>query len=706
MTATRVQQFVALVDERSGTPARRSHGDGYQCHCPAHDDSQASLSVRGGMDGRVLIHCHAGCSPESIVAALGLHMRDLMPPDPGSGVPGLPTASLRTSRVSVLAHLARQPASGGSAGQRSYASEQAAIAALSTTCGQPSHVYRYNDSNGAVIGSVLRWEAATFDGGSRRKRFVPIKQEGNVWSVGAPPAPRPLFNLPRIIESDLATDRVYFVEGEKCVELLAEAGLVATTTMGGSSAPQLTDLGPLAGRNIVLVPDNDDAGCKYAQAILSRLFALSPTPIVRVVELPDLPPKGDAVDFQANRSLSPPALAAELERLAVACVPLASPPPLESTPIMNQSSNNTADHLTVEVKPVVESLGARPRRAISWLWPGRIPFGKITLLAGDPGLGKSVLMLDVAARLSRGLPMPTTPGEPHERPLPPEPASTLLLSAEDDLDDTIAPRFVAAGGALDRLRALSGVYWREGLARTRQTGHFQLDRHLEALAAAIGELDRCRLVVIDPVSAYLGRLDTHRNSEVRNVLAPLGELAAETGVAVVLVTHLNKQTQGPTIYRSMGSLAFAAVARSVLSVVQDPHTNDGRVCAPVKSNLGPAVPPIAYRVVADSVNGSTESADGAPHVVWDEERLIPFSIDWLVADNEQAAQGSTSVSEAAEWLREALAGGPRPSADLKADAEAAGIASRTLWRAKAALRVLARQVKNGDSHHHLWEMPT
>jgi len=202
-------------------------------------------------------------------------------------------------------------------------------------------------------------------------------------------------------------------------------------------------------------------------------------------------------------------------------------------------------------QPEVIRLADVSPEQVEWLWPGRIAVGKLTVLAGNPGLGKSLATLDIAARVSVGKCWPDNRWE--QQPI----GGVVLLSAEDDLGDTIRPRLDAHGADVTRIVALKSIKGADGAGDYNRL--FDLSRDLEHLRAAIGTVENCRLIVVDPISAYLGKTDSHKNSDVRGVLSPLADLAAETRVAILAVSHLRKG-EGAAIYRTMGSLAFVAAA--------------------------------------------------------------------------------------------------------------------------------------------------
>lgn len=255
---------------------------------------------------------------------------------------------------------------------------------------------------------------------------------------------------------------------------------------------------------------------------------------------------------------------------------------------------------------------------IRWLWRGKLALGKVSLLAGDPGLGKSLVSLAVAAAVTRGAPWPVNGTRAPE-------GEVVLLSAEDDVADTIRPRLEAAGADVGRVHVLTMVRDLDPDGRPFSRG-FSLRRDLKLLDASLAERPSVRLVAVDPISAYLGDIDSHNNADVRGLLAPLAELAARHRVAVLCVSHLNKGG-GPAMYRTNGSLAFVAAARAAFMVTRDQADPARRLMLPLKNNLAPDVDGLAY---------SVQTAENeAPVVVWEpeavtvtaEEALAPAGTD-------------------------------------------------------------------------------
>ena len=334
-------------------------------------------------------------------------------------------------------------------------------------------------------------------------------------------------------------------------------------------------------------------------------------------------------------------------------------------------------------------------RPLQWLWRGVFPLGKLSLIAGDPGLGKSLLTIDFAARVSTGSPWPD--GSDNSQ------GSAIILSAEDDAEDTIRPRLDAAGANVYNVFYLEAIkeQIRKGVERNRQ---FNLERDLRRLDETIKATKYVRLVIIDPISAYLGDADSHVNAQVRSLLAPLSELASARHIAVIAVNHLNK-SGGPAIYRTMGSLAFTAAARSVWAVGREKTDQEGDEAAqsteklmflPVKNNLAPNSGGFRYKV--DSLDNQV------PRIVWDPER-IKADIDSILTSQPNVL-GGESNADALEWLGVLLKNGPLATRDLKAvfDRDKPGFSWRTLRRAKDKLGVKCHN-KGEFGGPWFWELP-
>ncbi len=335
-------------------------------------------------------------------------------------------------------------------------------------------------------------------------------------------------------------------------------------------------------------------------------------------------------------------------------------PPVVKIPIARASSRLKTVCLA-DVEP----------QAIDWLWPEKIARGKITMISGDPGLGKSLLTVALASAVSVGARWPVTGGN---APC----GSVIMLSDEDSVADTIRPRLDAAGADCSKVHALQMVEEISDHGEITERS-FSLAKDVERLSEVVERLGDVALIQIDPISAYMAGTDTHKNSDVRGLLSPLSALAERFNVAVVIVTHLNKGS-GSAIYRSVGSIAFTAAARSVIGVSKDRDDATRRLVLPIKNNLGRDTSGMAYRI--------EEASNGAPVLMWEPD-AVDIDINEILnapPDEEQWAR-----NEVADWLRDELSNGPVPSGDIKKRSNAVGHSWRTVERVKRDLKIASKK---------------
>ena len=305
---------------------------------------------------------------------------------------------------------------------------------------------------------------------------------------------------------------------------------------------------------------------------------------------------------------------------------------------------------------------------VDWLWFGRLPLGKIVLLDGDPSVGKSTTAVDCAARVSTGRAWPD--GAPNRV------GAVLLLSAEDGLADTIRPRLDAASGDPSKVHALTEIRYvgEDGKQQSRPVTLADLEEieHAVRKVAAV-------LVVIDVLMAFLpGRVDSHRDQDVRGVLSGLAAMAERTSCCVLLLRHLNKSAGGAAMYRGGGSIGIIGAARVGLLAAIDPEDAERRVLAGIKSNLAPVPAALAYQLVDSPEHGCAR-------VEWlGTSQHSAGSLLSAPADDER-----TERDEASRFLIDYLTenGGEASPADVKKAASAAGISVRTIERTRSGAGV-------------------
>jgi hypothetical protein len=331
-------------------------------------------------------------------------------------------------------------------------------------------------------------------------------------------------------------------------------------------------------------------------------------------------------------------------------------------------------------------------KSIEWLWPDRFAVGKLGILAGLPDEGKGQIFAYIAAMITTGGPWPCDEGYAPK-------GNVVLLTAEDDLSDTVLPRLAAAGADLARVHIVRMVK----CAATQKERMFSLITDLEKLRRLIEKIGNVKLVQIDPVSAYMGvkQIDSFRTNDVRSVLGPIVEMAADMRVTFLGIMHFNKKTDVTNaLLRISDSLAYGAAARHVYAVIND-NENKRKLFVKAKNNLAAHdQQSLAYQFHAKVVGYDEDLKRDivAPFVEWAPEPVDVTSSEAMEAAVSSAAPAARD--EAKRFLSEYLSGGPMPCKDIEEAAAANGVSRRTLYRIKAELQVVSR--RNGYGHDGVW----
>lgn len=329
-------------------------------------------------------------------------------------------------------------------------------------------------------------------------------------------------------------------------------------------------------------------------------------------------------------------------------------------------------------RPIVKRLCDIEPETIQWEWPGVLVRGGLNGIVGDPGQGKSLCTIDLAARVSTGSGWPDNPTQPFA------PGGVLFATAEDALASVVRPRLDAAGADRARVHALDAVAVR-GEDGTPIELAYELSDH-QILEAAIDETPECRLVIIDPVSAFMGAADSNSNSEMRALLRPLAKMAERRNLCIVLVSHLRK-SEGRALHRALGSIGFMAACRVAWGITRDDQDDDEhrRIMVPLKNNYAPDRRGLAFRIVPPS-------AGQHPSLAWEPGRIIVDADSLMNGGKGRPGPHPEEHDRACHWLRATPLDGPRPMRELVSEADVReGISKRTLDRAKKTLGVLSFQ---------------
>jgi len=438
--------------------------------------------------------------------------------------------------------------------------------------------YSYLDEHGRLAYQTVRYEPKDFI--QRRP------DETGKWIYNLQGVTRIPYRLPDLLKAPL-DELTYIFEGEKAADAAAHLGVVATTNVGGALNWTESCNKYFKGRHVVILPDHDDKGRDHANKVAKQLAGIAAS--VRIVELADLPEKGDIVEWIAAGGTR--------EKLEALCTPL-------KRKFLYAS----------EVQP----------EPIDYLWTKRLAKGMFSLLAGDPGVGKSVLCATIAAETTKGSRLPDGKAV--------APGGVIIMAPEDSPEHTIIPRLKAAGADLSKIILLSDVpdFDSEGNPYNRPIS-FPEDAAI--LEEAMIEC-KASLAIIDPVLAMVnGKFDTHKDQESRMALSRVLAVAKHQHCAILGVFHLNKAQNGNALYRSTASIAFIAMARIGLFLVPDPdNPENGRVLVNHKNNLAAKATSLCFSI--------EQTPDEMAYIEWNgasthsEQELL----GGMIADNPKSEQ--------------------------------------------------------------------
>jgi hypothetical protein len=344
------------------------------------------------------------------------------------------------------------------------------------------------------------------------------------------------------------------------------------------------------------------------------------------------------------------------------------------------------DNLTTALVADLEMCG------LDWLWPGRFARGKIGLIAGLPDMGKGQIAAFITAAVTAALELPCDEGAAPQ-------GNVIWFNAEDGASDTIKPRLIAAGADISRVHIVKGA--RVG----GEDKTFSLVTDLQLLRKAIKRIGNVVLVIIDPMSAYLGvgKVDGRSATDVRGVLTPLKDMAEELHIAVIGIAHFNKKDDiKSALLRVSDSIAYVAAARHVYAVLDDPEDKNSKLFVKAKNNLARDTKALRYGMGVKTVGHDKKlGVDiNAPYIIWH-----PQHVEITANEAMQAATGQTAKREAREFLLDRLEAGPVKADDLFEEAEQNGISKSTLKRAKKDLEIKSQKQRGGMEGAWVWELP-
>jgi hypothetical protein len=553
-------------------------------------------------------------------------------------------------------------------------------------------VYDYRDAD-----HTLLWQKLKNSPGSPNK-FTQRRPNGHgewVWEGVRKDLPSVLYRLPEVNEAIKAGKEIIIVEGEKDADNMWKLGIPATCNPDGAAGAgvkpkwRVEHSEQLRGADIVIMGDHDTPG--YAHQEVTARLSVGIARRVRTLRLadhwPECPEGGDVSDW----------LKAGHTKEELLALLTGAPKYVPSEDLGPGTPDDGGHHERGNWELVAVKMSTIPAKKIIWLWQWRIAIGKLTTFAGLPDTNKSTTALDLAARVSRGDVLPAGEGQ---APL----GNVIILSSEDDPADTIRPRLEVMGADLERIHFITMVKEKGGKGKRG----FDLTQDIERLERLIQEIGNVVLIIVDPMSAYMGKpgkLDSYRTSDVRAVLSPLGEMAGRCGVAIVGVDHLNKTAGLKALLRIAGSIAFAAAPRSLIIFVRDEEEADRRLFLPAKNNNAPEEfkKGLAFRIVKRVAPAPVSEV--MPAIQWENEPIHITADEALAAASMKADGRKSETAEAwKHFLQEMLRDGPRMLVDIAAEAKRRGLdpTSKSQRTAKEKLNIWS--VKKGAGGWE-WGLP-
>ena len=606
--------------------------------CPFHEDRHASLSVNRDQG---VWNCQAGCG--------------------GGGI---------LDFEERFSHCDRDTA-------RKNVNELLGAVVFGSNGKKPIAVYTYTDARGKLIFEKYRYHPKDFrlcrkDDAGRR-----------IWNLDGIEE-KPLYRLPELL---ISKDAV-IVEGEKDADNLTDAlkkldlkgGRVAVTTNfeGAGPGKWSRSYSPyFAGKDVVILPDNDDAGRARGEEIAASIYPYAAG--IKVVMLSDLPEKGDVSNYLESHTVQD--LIAEVKKQKRAWSPPLASAAKQTTPATVASEHprerkKSATHKVANWQTCAE---VKPENLV-FLWPQRVPLKFGTAFLGDPDMGKSLMSLDLMARLSRGKPFLDGAENPHGV------VESILLSTEDDANAIIVPRLMVAGADLSKIHLVDTVRLFDGEEALEEERQLTLESDLAVIREKIASNPAIKLLVIDPLSNYLGSRNLMKEQEVRSVLMPVVTMAQELSIAVIVIMHHSKTEGRSAMHKAIGAVGCLRMAWSFVKS-QDDETI--REMLQSKKNLG-RFPGLRF---------TTESANVTIDHSNTEQALIKYldvsnaSIETVLAAQED--KEGRQDQRAAGFLKQNLPkDGTHHSEDIIQKAKEERISPTALFRARKNLGINTEKIAN------------
>ena len=529
--------------------------------------------------------------------------------------------------------------------------------------------YVYTDEQG-----VMRHKTIRIDYPDKPKKIWQEPPRDGVWYP---------YNLPKLN----GADKIFIVEGEKAADrmnaVLQTDLWVATTKPGGSSNPDwwfdTIDRYPfLLNKEIVILPDNDEPGMRYAKGVARAIFKKLSYANVKIVELPNLPVKGDFVEYRKS-----------FDTDCACCDALWNL--IDAAPVLEPA--DVAESKTAESKTVKPEFRAKITLCADiepadpkWLLPNLIPKDGLVFITGAPGVGKTYWTCLLSSHVTNGY---DWYGHPIEK-------SSVLFMEGESTKSVFVKRLANNGVDMKQCGILEG---KEILCK--DTGQWHLDpvifQDISLIEKSIDEMEsktgrRVGMVVADPVGNFYGKADSYKDTEVRRLLMPMKQIAEKREIAFVLVGHHGKTQHAHSQNLALGSVGQGGIARSHCQIYIDKDDKELRYFAPSKVNDATEYKSVSYRIVKPLGEVQIVSAN------------IDKQADDFMREERQGQNGRPpqELESAVGWLQQFLLTGKKSSTEIfEVAKESEGISKNTLNRAKEKLGIKPYQ----SDGKWWWELP-
>jgi len=542
-------------------------------------------------------------------------------------------------------------------------------------------IHDYKDEKGEIVYHIDRF--------NYEPKCQPRLPGAKTYGIGR--TKRILYNLDKLVASD--GESILIAEGEKCCDILVKHGKIATCNPFGSKKWKSEYNQFFKGKRVFICEDNDPPGRDHSKQVAVNLWGIAAK--IQIIHFYDMPEGYDVYDFITDKGFP------EFQRYAKLNAETYNGLQAED----KETSQADTKPATVETLDILrgDSIHIKP---VDWLWGERILRGGINLLVGRQNQGKSLAAVDIAARTTKGGPWPDD-----EQQRQGDPGGVLWITSEENREDTLLPRFLAAGGDRAKLflsNAIVKTEYSDGDKTTSSIRGLVYDKHIHLLEKHVSE-NNISLLVLDTLNSFIGDRSGNSDSDVRGVLSLLNQMAEKYDVAILGINHFNKNSAAPNADRVTGSRAWSAAPRMIWEI-----------CRPEPGNPESDDPLLRYMLLFKS-NVTAQENRGlkfhiCPTYVRDDQNdtsVEIVSVEWLPEAIQEtsdqyhyqlSSKAAPKTEDAASDLYNLLKDGPRESIEVEGMMKDIGHTHYVIHQAKKKLGAVSKKKGFGKESVNYWEL--